>query len=124
MTRKELQIFLKGKVFLIGLTFIDEDEKLVEQYQTSGTVVELTENGFLKFNRNDGSVFQLPYDKKAINEAAKGEYKEKATGNIITDPDYITTWTIDVKRTDSLDEIKQNGFTPEDWIFKNSDGTP
>ncbi len=123
MTREELQTFLKGKVFLIGLTFIDEDEKLVEQYQSSGTVGELTDNGFLKFNRNDGSVFQLPYDKEAINEAAEGEYKEKATGNIIINPDYITTWTIHVKRTDSLDEIKQNGFMPEDWAFKNSDET-
>lgn len=49
MTRKELQTFLKGKVFLIGLTFIDDDEKLVEQYQTSGTVGELTNQVGLGF---------------------------------------------------------------------------
>ncbi len=78
----------------------------------------MTDNGFLKFNRNDGSVFQLPYDKAAINEAAEGEYKEKATGNIIINPDYITTWTIHVKRTDSLDEIKQNGFMPKIGLSK------
>lgn len=121
MTWKELQTFLKGKVFLIGLTFIDQDENLIEQYQTSGTVDELTDEGFLQFNRNDGSTFHLPYDKRAIKEAAEGEYRERATGNIIVNPDYITTWTITAKSADNLNEMKQNGFMPQDWIYKDED---
>ena len=121
MTWPELQTFLKGKFFLIGLTFIDQDGNVLEQYQTSGIVDELTDKGFLKFNRNNASMFQLPYDKRAIKEAAEGEYSEKSTGNIIINPDYITTWTIDVKTIDNLDEMKQNGFMPEDWVFKTSD---
>jgi hypothetical protein len=119
MTWQELQIFFKGKVFLIGLTFIDEDGNVVEQYQTSGTVDELTDNGFFNFNRSNSGIFQLPYDERAIKEAAKGEYRERSTGNIIVNPDYITTWVIDVKSKDNLDDIKQNGFTPEHWIFEN-----
>lgn len=120
MTFQELKAFLKGKVFLIGLTFIDEDGNIIEQYQTSGIVDRLTDKRFLRFQRNDGSVFQLPYDKSSIKEAAKGEYTEKSTGNVIINPDYITTWTIDVKAKDNLDEMKRNGFMPEDWVFKNS----
>lgn len=121
MTFEELQAFLKGKLFLIGLTFINEDQKVIEQYQTSGIVDELTDKGFLKFNKSNGSVFQLPYDPRAIKEAVKGEYTEKSTGNIITNPDYLTTWTINVKTTDNLEEMKQNGFMPEDWLFKSSE---
>jgi len=120
MTEEELQAFLKGKLFLIGLTFIDQDEKVIEQYQTSGIVDELTDEGFIRFNRSDGSLFQIPYDKSSINKAAEGEYTEKSTGNIIINPDFLTSWTINVKTTDNLDEMKQNGFTPQDWVYKNS----
>jgi len=120
MTWEELKIFFKGKVFLIGLTFMDEDGNVIEQYQTSGMVEELTDNGFFKFNRNNACTFQLPYDERAIKKAAEGEYSEKSTRNIIINPDYITTWTIDVKSTDNLDDMKQNGFTAKDWVLKNS----
>ena len=121
MTWEKLQTFLKGKVFLIGLTFIDQDGNVIEQYQTSGTIDELTDKGFLKFNRSNGSIFQLTYEKRAIKKAAEGEYREKSTGNIIINPDYITTWTIDVKTTNHLNEMKQNGFTSEDWSLKSPD---
>lgn len=121
MTWCELQTFLKGKVFLIGLTFIDQNENEIEQYQTSGIVLELTDKGFFIFERRNGNLFQLPYDKEAIVKAAEGEYSENSTGNVIVNPDYITTWIINVKSTDNLDEMKQNGFLPQDWNFKNSD---
>lgn len=114
MTWKELQIFLKGKVFLIGLTFVDQDEELIEQYQTSGTVDELTDDGLFHFKRTDGSLFQLPYDNETIREAAEGEYRERATGNIIINPDYTTTWEIQVNSTDNIEDMKQNGYTPSD----------
>ena len=83
MTWTEPQKFLNGKVFLIGLTFVDQDNKLIEQYQTSGTVDELTNEGLFHFKRADGSIFLLPYDNETIKEVAEGEYRERATGNII-----------------------------------------
>lgn len=118
MSLDEHELILKGKLFLIGLTFVDQEDKLIEQYQTSGTVDELTNERFIKLNRNDGSVFQIPYDEDSIKKAAKGEYKEKSTGNIIKDPDYQTSWTISVKTTDNIEEIKKHGFKPEDWRFE------
>lgn len=112
MTWEEFRISLKGKVFLIGLTFVDQNEKLIEQYQTSGIVDELTNDGLLIFKKADGGFFKLPFDKETIRTAPKGEYREKSTGNIILNPDYITTWEIKIKQTDNLDEIKQNGYIP------------
>jgi hypothetical protein len=110
MTWEQLQKFLKAKVFLIGLTFIDQDEKIIEQYQTSGTLFELSDSGLLRFTRRDGSIFQMPYDKDTIKKAVAGEYREKSTGDIIVNPDYITTWEIKVKHSEDISEIKQRGY--------------
>ncbi len=110
MTWEELQKFIKGKRFLIGLTFIDADGKVIEQYQTNGIVDQLSDNGVFDIVRNNGSLFQIPYDKDAIRKAEKGEYREKATGQIITNPDFILTWEIVTEETDDLDEIKKHGY--------------
>jgi hypothetical protein len=112
MTWEELQIFLNGKVFLIGLTFVDQDKNLIEQYQTSGTVNELTNEGLLIFKRADDSLFQLPFDEETIRIAPEGEYRERATGNVIINPDYITTWEIIIDNAEELDEMKRNGYMP------------
>jgi hypothetical protein len=114
MTWEQLQEYFKGKVFLIGLTFVDKDRKLIEQYQTHGTVAELTGRGLFKINRKDGSIFQMLYDKDTIKKAANGEYKEKSSGEIIKDPDFIMTWKITITDNDNLEEIKKRGFIPID----------
>ena len=112
MTWEELQVFFNGKVFLIGLTFVDQDKNVIEQYQTSGTVNELTDDGLLIFKRADGSLFQLPFDEEAIRVTPEGEYRERTTGNVITNPDYITTWEIIINNSEELDEMKRNGYIP------------
>jgi hypothetical protein len=112
MTWEHLQEYLKGKVFLIGLTFVDSDGKIVEQYQTHGTVTELTNQGLLRFRKKDGSDFQIPYSADSIKKADKGEYKEKSSGLIITDPDFLMTWEITTTDNDNLEEVKKHGFIP------------
>lgn len=114
MTWKQLQAYLKNKTFLIGLTFIDQSGKLIEQYQTHGTVLELTDDGIFKIERKDNSIFQMPYDKDTIKKADKGEYREKATGLIVKDPDFIMTWEITTFENDNLDDIKRQGYIPSD----------
>jgi hypothetical protein len=114
MSWEELQEFLKGKSFLIGLTFISEENEIIEQYQTNGSVKKLTNDGILRIIRDDDSIFQMPYDKDAIKKAEKGEYRERATGRIIKDPDFIMTWEIVTEDIDDLDEIKKYGYRPAD----------
>jgi hypothetical protein len=112
MAYKQFQNFFSGKVFLIGLTFVDNDRKLIEQFQTHGIVSELTSDGLLKLERNDNSIFQMPFDENAIKKAEKGEYKLRATNEIIIDPDYMMTWEIITTEEDNLEEIKMFGFLP------------
>ncbi len=114
MTWEQLQEYLKGKTFLIGLTFIDKNGDLIEQYQTHGTVSELTNDGLFKIKRNDGSIFQMPYDKDTIKKADKGEYRERATGEIVKDPDFIMTWEITTTADGNLEETKRHGYIPAD----------
>lgn len=114
MTWEELQFHLTDKIFLIGLTFLDNDGNFLEQYQTHGTVTELNDMGLLKFERKDGSVFQMPYDKETIKKAEEGEYKEQSSGEIIKNPDFIMTWEITTKSNDNLEEVKNHGFVTID----------
>ena len=110
MNWNELQKSLKDKIFLIGITFINENEDVIENYQTSGKVLELTDDGMITFLRENKSDFQIPYDERAIMKAEKGDYKEKSTGKIIVNPDYISRWKIEVKDHFRIDEIKEVGF--------------
>lgn len=113
MSLKETENSLHGKLFLIGLTIINNDQELIEQYQTHGTFHQLTESGLIRIKRNDGSIFQLPYDTEAIRKAEKGEYRERSTGYIIKDPDFIMTWEITSSDGDiNTENIKKHGYIP------------
>ena len=110
MTWEECKEYFKGKMFMIGLSFVDKDGLLIEQYQTHGIVSELTNDGLFKIKQTDNSIFQIPYDLETIEEAENGEYKEKATDFVVINPDFITTWEICVDDEDDLDEMKKHGF--------------
>lgn len=104
------QAALAGKLFLIGLTFLNESGSEIEEWETSGTVEELTDEGLLKFRRADGSLFCLPYEPATIHRAGKGDYFERATGAVITDPDFITTWKIKVHGAEDIAVLKREGY--------------
>jgi len=112
MTYEQLQDFLQGKVFLIGLTFIDNEGKLIEQYQTHGIVSKLTDDGLIRIKRKDNSIFQMIYDKDTINKADKGEYRLRATKEVVIDPHYIMTWEIRTNGIDNLEKTKMYGYLP------------
>jgi hypothetical protein len=112
MTYEQLQEYLQGKVFLVGLTFIDMKGELIEQYQTHGIVSELTDDGLIRIKRNDNSIFQMPYDKDTINRADKGEYKLRATKEVVIDPDFLMTWEISTNGNDDLETTKMYGYLP------------
>jgi hypothetical protein len=110
MTWDELKLYLIGKLFLIGISCVDENDNLIEQIQTSGNVKELTDEGILILTRSDNSIFKIPYDNENISIAEKGEYRERQTGIIVVDPDYITSWTITIHDEKHLDDIRTFGF--------------
>ena len=112
MTYGQLQEYLQGKVFLIGLTFIDKEGELIEQYQTYGTVSELTNEGLIIIIRKDDTIFQMPFDKDTINKAENGEYRLRATKEVVINPDYIMTWEISTNGNEDLEKTKMYGYIP------------
>ena len=84
---------LLGKVMLIGLTFYDHNDNMLERKQLWGTVTEANENKILVEQKN-GETFSLPPDLSAVREAPPGEYRLHSTGEIVENPDFLTTWNV------------------------------
>ena len=84
---------LIGKVMLIGLTYYTHDDVFIEQRQYWGTVTESNEKTICVKQKN-GEVFTLPPDLRSTKSAPPGEYRLRSTGEVIVDPDFITTWIV------------------------------
>ena len=49
---------------------------------------------------NDGEIFCLPPNLSSTKIAPLGEYRLRSTGQIVVDPDYLTTWNINIPKED------------------------
>jgi hypothetical protein len=110
MITQEIENKIRGKLILIGISFINNEGALIEQYQTHGFIENLTNSGIIRINRSENNIFQIPYDPEILKEAEPGEYRERTTGIIIKDPDFIMSWEVTVKSIYDLDEIKRSGY--------------
>ena len=84
---------LIGKVLLIGLTYYTHDNIFIEQRQFWGTVIESNKDTICIKQKN-GELFRLPPDLRSTKPAPPGEYRLHSTGEIVIDPDYLSTWTV------------------------------
>lgn len=103
-----------GKVIMVGLTFLDQKENVIEQYQTHGVINSIDSNGMMQIERSNMPVFSVPFDEESISEAEEGIYKERATGVEVENPDFLTSWTINQSDPKSLENNKLYGFEPPD----------
>jgi hypothetical protein len=88
---------LLGKVMLVGLTYIGVDGAVVEQQQFFGQAVSVDRRkGILVAlsGGRSGEHFNLPPDTRAIDTAAPGEYRRRATGDVVVNPDYTAVFSI------------------------------
>ena len=90
---------LIGKTILIGLTYYTADDEFIERKQYWGTVIESNKNRIL-VKLNDGELFGLPPDLSSIEIAPPGEYRLRSTGEVVVDPDYLTSWNINRPKED------------------------
>ena len=83
-----------GKHLLFGITYLNDNESVESQIQSHGTITEITEFIIrVKLYKTD-EYFDLPSDLDALKEAKPGEYKLRQTGEIVKDPDLISSWTV------------------------------
>lgn len=81
-----------GKTLLIGITYVDAEGTVEDRAQFAGEVISVEP---LVTIRCDGDEpFTLPPEREAFGIAAPGEYRLRATGAVVVDPDFITFWTV------------------------------
>ena len=84
-----------GKRLLIGLTYVDDRDEVIERVQVHGTIIRMTDEDGLVIRPADGNgEFSLPPDLDALEPAPLGEYRNRSTGEVIINPDYLGRWTI------------------------------
>lgn len=92
---QELAASFIGKYILVGMTYLDHDENLVGQKQFHGHIVRINEREGIVVKLGDsGDEYKLPPDLDSLQPAPEGEYRLRSTGEVIVDPDLLTTWTI------------------------------
>ena len=86
---------LVGATVLIGITRLRADGS--EQEQMFGTIISANaRRGFeiAPEGSREGEIYWLPPDHRNFFPAQPGEYRLRSTGEIVTDPTYTSTWTI------------------------------
>jgi hypothetical protein len=85
---------LLGKQVLVSLSFCNTDGTPVRQVQLHGTIRRVTSDAIDVQLAGSGEAFTLPPDVDAFEVATPGEYHVQATGEVVVNPDLLTTWTI------------------------------
>lgn len=86
-----------GGTVVVGLTTIGPDGKVTQQIQLHGTIVKATPKDGIVIaleGKRAGETYTLPPELQALTPAKPGEYRLRSTGEIVKDPDYTSTWTI------------------------------
>jgi hypothetical protein len=92
---------LIGKRILIGITYLDHDDKVLRQEQLHGVILAADEGSPIRIGlkgSRDGEEFSLPPDLSALEDAPPGEYRLRGSGEVVVDPDLLTTWTVQKPR--------------------------
>ncbi len=81
-----------GKRLLVGITYLDPEDHTSECTEFVGVVTAV--EPLVEIERPDHEPFTLPPETDAYELAAPGEYRLHSTGEVVVDPDYITSWTV------------------------------
>jgi hypothetical protein len=90
----ELLTGLVGHRLLVGISYLDDDERVVSAQQFCGRVLDVTDGVVVVERPGEPEPAVLPADASAYRPAAAGHYQLSNTGEIVIDPDFITTWRL------------------------------
>ncbi len=84
---------LIGKVILVGMTYYSKNNEFIERKQFWGNIVSVSQNT-IHIRQKNGEEFSIPNDESAIERAKPGEYRLRSTGEVVVNPDFLSTWII------------------------------
>jgi hypothetical protein len=86
---------LIGKTLLIGITHTDSQGKMLSRSQIFGlvTIANRVQGICIRISQSNEEKW-FPPDTRGIEPARPGQYRNRATGEVVNDPDYLGSWTI------------------------------
>ncbi len=103
---------LIGKTVIIGITHQDSVGRLVRRDQLHGRITRANRTEGVVVQTAAGGELKTPPDLRAFSGARPGEYRSRGTGEVIANPDLITSWTHTLHPPDDarhlVDEICQD----------------
>lgn len=85
---------LLGKFVIVGVTRVSPSGAFEGLEQYYGRVESMDEGGIYLRLVTTGMLFRLPPAPEAFEPAEPGEYRLRSTSEIVTDPDFVATWTV------------------------------
>lgn len=111
---------LVGKTVMVGVDLHDSSGMLVRRVQIHGMVSEADTEAVV-VSMVGGKRFYLPPAPTAFRQLPKGTYRERSTGEVITDPDFVVVWSAQVEesgRASSIDwSVGMEWTRPVDFQF-------
>ena len=88
---------LLGRYVLVGITRVQADGKtFISQEQLHGVIVSADARGGIAIScrgTRSGETFTLPPHLDSFKPAPPGEFRLHSTGETVSHPDFITSWT-------------------------------
>ena len=84
-----------GKHVLVGITYVDAEGRQIEQREYHGAIESADERDGFAVRIDDRTIEWLPPDVTAFSAAEPGEYRLRSTGEVVTNPDLLSTWILE-----------------------------
>jgi hypothetical protein len=91
---EEFAAELLGTHVLVGVTHVDHGGKVVSHEQFHGTVLRASAGEGVVIVDAAGEEHWLPLDREAFRLADPGTYRLRSTGEVVVDPEWLSTWTV------------------------------
>ena len=95
-----------GKLVLVGVSLVDPKGTLLKHVQVHGTLKEIdSEVGIILLLSDSHKEFYLPPVINFLRPVAAGTYRERASGRVVSNPDFVTVWEATVAATTAMEEL-------------------
>lgn len=85
---------LVGLRLLVGVTFVDDDGNVLDRQQFCGRVLDVADGVVAVERPGWDEPALIPADEEAFRPAEPGTYRLHGTGEVVVNPDVLTTWTV------------------------------
>jgi hypothetical protein len=84
-----------GKHLLVGVTHRNRDDEVTGVEQFHGEIVRATrKEGIILRLSGSSEERWVPPDLSRLEPASPGTYRLKGSGEVVVDPDFLSTWTV------------------------------